>query len=187
MNLARIEAAYRAIRYVSLLVDDARKAEGRAGDAELTYGTTAPRLAAKILRLARVSGGDVFYDLGCGLGVPTVVAATLCARATGIDVLPQLIEKARAVAAELQLANARFVAGDLRQADLSDGTIFYSYSTCLSAETRAGMAERIAQARAGARIVTVTHALEHPRIELVKKLRLRWGAVPHTVYVHVRR
>ena len=80
------------------------------------------------------------------------------------NVLRPLIARARAVARELKLRNAKFIAGDLRKADLSDGTLFYSYCTCLSAKTRAAMSRRIAKARPGARIVTVTHALEHPRI-----------------------
>lgn len=189
--LARVEAVereYRKITHQSLIVDDARKAEGRDGDVELTYGTTSPRLALRILREVLGCGpGDVFYDLGCGLGVPTVVAALVCARATGIDVLPQLLEHGRGVARTLNLSNARFVHGDLRAQDLGDGTAFYSYSTCLLPETRAAMAERIAQARPGARAVTVTHALDHPALERTAKLELRWGATPHSVFLHVRR
>jgi SAM-dependent methyltransferase len=181
VTLEDVEDAYRKIRYQTLLVAEARAAEGREGDPELTYGTTTPRLASQILDLAGAGPDDIFYDLGCGFGVPTIVAALRCKRATGIDVLPPLIARARDVAEELKLGNATFTVGDLRQADLSDGTVFYSYCTCLSGETRRAMADAIARARPGARIVTVTHALDHPRIELVEKTSLRWGAVSHSV------
>ena len=183
MKIEAIERAYRQIRYQSLLVDEARTAEGRADDPELTYGTTDPRLARKLLGLVKAGPEDVFYDLGCGLGVPVMVAATICKRATGIDVLNPLVERARGVAEELGLSNAKFLEGDLRTADLSDGTIFYSYCTCLLSATRDAMARQISRAEPGSRIVTVTHALDHPMIELVRKLSLSWGAVPHTVYV----
>src|SRR5258708_6159883 len=111
-RVAAIEGEYRKIPYQSLIVDDARKAQGRDGDSELTYGTTTARLALKILALLDAGPDDVFYDLGCGLGVPTNVASLLCRRATGIDVLPQLIEHARRVAEALELKNAKFIAGD---------------------------------------------------------------------------
>ena len=183
MTIEEIEDAYRKIPFQTLLVDEARKAAGRDGDPELTYGTTTPRLALKILRLLDAGPKDIFYDLGCGFGVPAIVAGTLCHRATGIDVLPPLIERARGVASDLGLGNVSFIAGDLRQADLRDGTIFYSYCTCFSPETRAVVAQKIAEAAPGARIVTVTHALDHPRIELVAKQSLRWGAVSHGVFL----
>ena len=181
-----MEREYRKIRYQSLIADDARKVEGRAGDSELTYGTTTPRLALRILDLLKAGPQDIFYDLGCGLGVPTIVAALICRRAMGIDLLPQLLEHAQGVAKALELRNAKFIAGDLRAQDLSDGTVFYSYSTCLSQETRDAMAEKIAAAKPGARIVTVTHSLRHPALELVEKVELRWGATPHGVFLHRR-
>jgi SAM-dependent methyltransferase len=186
-RVAEVESEYRKIRYQSLIVDDARRAQGREADPELTYGTTTARLALKILHLLDAGPEDVFYDLGCGLGVPTNVASLLCRRATGIDLLPQLIEHARRVAEALELSNARFITGDLRECDLSDGTVFYSYSTCLSPQTRAAIAESVSSAQPGARIVTVTHWLTHPSLELVKKTSLRWGATSHGVYLHTRR
>lgn len=183
MTIEDVEDAYRKIRYQTLLVAEARAAEGRHGDPELTYGTTTPRLASQLLDLAGAGPDDIFYDLGCGFGVPTIVAALRCKRAIGIDVLPPLIARAREVAEELKLGNASFIAGDLRHADLSDGTIFYSYCTCLSEPTRHAMADAIARARPGARILTVTHPLAHPRIEVVEKTSLEWGLVSHAVFL----
>jgi tRNA/tmRNA/rRNA uracil-C5-methylase (TrmA/RlmC/RlmD family) len=185
-RVAEVESEYRKIRYQSLIVDDARKAQGREGDPELTYGTTTARLALKILDLLEPGPEDVFYDLGCGLGVPTNIASLVCKRATGIDVLPQLIGHARQVAETLELSNAKFIVGDLREIDLSDGTVFYSYSTCLSAQTREVIAEAVSKAPPGARIVTVTHWLTHPSLELTRKTSLRWGATSHGVFLHER-
>lgn len=185
-RIREVEREYRRIRYQSLIVDDARRAQGLEGDDELTYGTTPPRLAFRILELLQAGPQDVFYDLGCGLGVPTIVAALFCKRATGIDVLPQLIDRARGVAKALKLRNTKFIAGDLRQQDVSAGTIFYSYSTCLSPQTLAAMAEKVSAARPGARIATVTHPLRHEKLEFVEKVSLRWGLTPHAIFLHKR-
>ncbi len=175
-RVKEVEHEYRKIRYQSLIVDEARKAQGREGDRELTYGTTTPRLALRILlEILHAGPGDIFYDLGCGLGVPTIVASLLCKRATGIDVLAPILDHPRQVATALKLRNAKFIAGDFREQDFSDGTAFYSYSTCFSPETRALLAEKVSAAKAGARIATVTHPLRHPKLEFVEKVTLRWG------------
>ena len=182
-----MEREFRKIRYQSLIVDDARRAAGRDGDRELTYGTTTPRLATRILLdILRVEPEDVFYDLGCGLGAPTLVAALYCKRATGIDILP-ILDHPRGAARKLGLRNAKFISGDFRAQDFRDGTAFYSYSTCFSAQTRAALAEKLCETRPGTRIATVTHALKHPGLEFIDKITLRWGLTPHAVFLHLRR
>jgi len=60
-RLRQIEAEYWKIQYPHLVVDEARKAAGRAGDSELTYGTTSPSLAVALLALAG-AGKDIFAE-----------------------------------------------------------------------------------------------------------------------------
>lgn len=186
-RLQQIEEEYWKIQYPHLVVDDARKAAGRPGDPELTYGTTSPALAVELLALAGAGQDDVFYDLGCGLGVPTLVAAVICRRAVGIEILPELIETGRSIAAALGLTNASFQVADLKTADLSDATVVYSYSTCLGPRTREQLAVRAALTRPGTRILTVTHPLEHEALELRSTQELSWEGSARTVYLHLRR
>ena len=76
---------------------------------------------------AEVSVDDVFIDLGCGAGkVVLTVAALTGARARGIEIQSVLVERARMVAARLEI-DAEFVLGDARDAKLEDGTVFYLY------------------------------------------------------------
>jgi len=86
-RLEEINAEYRKILYPFLLVDDARRAAGRAGDPEMVYGTTPASLVLQLLDFANATAEDIFYDCGCGLGVPTIVAAHFCKKAIGIEIL----------------------------------------------------------------------------------------------------
>lgn len=75
---------------------------------------------AEALREASVGPGDVFIDLGSGLGKVVRAALETGARARGIEIDPGLAAKARALGGET-------VCADCREADISDGTVFYLY------------------------------------------------------------
>ena len=186
-RLEQIEAEYRKIAYPFLLVDEARRAAGREGDPEMVYGTTPASAVLQLLEFATATSEDIFYDLGCGLGVPTVVAAHFCKRSIGIEILPEVAQRAREVAEGLQLANATFEVTDFKRADLSEGTFIYCYSTCLAAQSRAELAEGISKTRAGTRVLTVTHNLEHASLEMKESREMNWEGSRRTVYLHVRR
>ena len=51
--------------------------------------------AARLVRHAGVKQGVRVLDVGCGTGVVAITAARLGARVTGIDLTPQLLERAR--------------------------------------------------------------------------------------------
>jgi SAM-dependent methyltransferase len=70
---------------------------------------------------------DVLVDLGSGLGKVVLLAALLTgATARGIELQPELVDRARACAARLGV-DVRFSAGDVRDAHLDDGTVFFLY------------------------------------------------------------
>ena len=186
-RLEQIHAEYRKIAYPFLLVDEARKAAGRQGDPEMVYGTTPAQTVLDLLDFGEARPDDIFYDLGCGLGMPTIVAAHFCRRAVGIEILPEVAEKAREVAQGLQLQNAEFELTDFKSADLSAGTLIYCYSTCLRAQSRAEVAAGVSRAQPGTRVLTVTHDLEHPSLEKKGTRELSWEGSRRTVYLHVRR
>ncbi|HET9250710.1 MAG TPA: class I SAM-dependent methyltransferase [Candidatus Eisenbacteria bacterium] len=67
--------------------------QGWAHFAPLETWTTPP--AAKLVRHARVAPGTCVLDVGCGTGVVAITAARRGARATGLDLTPELLERAR--------------------------------------------------------------------------------------------
>jgi SAM-dependent methyltransferase len=72
---------------------------------------------------------DVFYDLGSGLGqVPILVNLLTGVRAVGVEYQPSYCAYARQRAASLGLPEVVFINQDVREVDLSTGTVFYLFT-----------------------------------------------------------
>lgn len=75
-----------------------------------------------------ITPDDVLVDLGAGLGKVAMAVHLLSgARTRGIELLPELVAEATAIAGRLGLEDVTFVSGDARDADLSDATVFFLY------------------------------------------------------------
>ena len=96
---------------------------------EVPYLATSHEVAAEMLRLAGVTERDVVYDLGCGDGRIVIMAAQdHHARGVGIDVNPDLIQRARVTADRSGVsASVRFQVDDLFETDLHDATVVALY------------------------------------------------------------
>ncbi|WP_141452660.1 hypothetical protein [Pseudoxanthomonas sp. z9] len=93
------------------------------------YQPTPARHLLALLRRLDLRESDVLIDLGSGLGhLPLLTAILTPARAIGIEVEAAYVANARRSADTLALDRIRFLAGDVRTADLSTGTVFYLYS-----------------------------------------------------------
>jgi len=68
-------------------------------------------VAGRLVKFARVRSGQKVLDVACGTGVAAITAARLGAQVNGIDLTPELLERARYNA---QVAN---VAIDLREGE----------------------------------------------------------------------
>jgi SAM-dependent methyltransferase len=82
----------------------------------------------KLLRLARASKGDVFYDLGCGRGQLCIVAVAEFGvkRAVGIELHKGRAAKAARRAEEMGLSDRIEIRNeDFLESDLRDATIAY--------------------------------------------------------------
>jgi hypothetical protein len=93
------------------------------------YQPTPVRHILHLIAAAMVAEGDVFVDLGSGLGhVPLLVSMITGAQSLGIERQAAYVVSARECAQSLQLSRVQFIAQDARDADLSRGTVFYLYS-----------------------------------------------------------
>ena len=93
------------------------------------YVPTPLDVVHRMLELAKVTKDDVVYDLGCGDGRIVVAAAKrLGARGVGIDIDPQRITEADALARREGISDrVTFILGDLFRADFSDATVVMLY------------------------------------------------------------
>jgi arsenite methyltransferase len=68
--------------------------------------------------LGRLAQGERVLDLGSGAGTDSLIAAQMVGgqgSVTGIDMTPEMLEKARAAAAEMGATNVEFVEGEVER------------------------------------------------------------------------
>jgi len=102
--------------------------EGREPEM-IYYQPTPARIIFELVEIARLGQEDLFYDLGSGLGqVPILVNLLSGATARGIEFEPAYCNYASLCAADLNLSFVEFINADARQANYSEGTVFFMYT-----------------------------------------------------------
>ncbi len=90
---------------------------------------TPARIVLELIEEANITKDDVFYDLGSGLGqVPILVGLLTGAKTKGIEFEAAYCDYAQQSARRLNLSHVEFVNLGARDADYSDGTIFFMYT-----------------------------------------------------------
>jgi hypothetical protein len=93
------------------------------------YQPTPARIILELADQAHLAPGDLLVDIGSGLGlVPILMHLLTGAHALGVEVEPAYVDYARDRAADLDLADLRFVCSDARQADYAEGAVFFLYT-----------------------------------------------------------
>ena len=93
------------------------------------YVPTPPTVVEAMLKLAGVGPADYVIDLGSGDGRIVLMAATkFNARGKGVDIDPDLVERANASARKLGVADrAKFEVRDVLKADIGRATVMTLY------------------------------------------------------------
>ena len=98
------------------------------GDANLGLGCGNPQA------IADLSPGETVLDLGSGAGFDCFLAADAVGptgRVVGVDMTPEMVEKARANAAENDAANVDFRLGEIEHLPVADATVDVVISNCV--------------------------------------------------------
>src|SRR4029077_2842521 len=89
------------------------------------FSTAAPIASEAALRMiidaAKPGPDDTVLDVACGGGIVVCAFAPHLRDATGIDVTPAMLERARALAAERGLANVTWQEGEVERLPYPDG------------------------------------------------------------------
>jgi trans-aconitate methyltransferase len=121
---------------------------------DIHFAATPVPVADAMLRLAGVTPRDVVYDLGSGDGRIVMLAAQKYgARAVGIEIDAHLVETARQIARDGEVADrATFIQGDFFAADISAATVVTMW---LNESVNARLEPKLrSELRPGARIVS---------------------------------
>jgi SAM-dependent methyltransferase len=84
--------------------------------------------------LAGLQKGEIVVDLGCGAGIDVFLAARRVGptgRAIGIDMTPEMLERALNNAARIGLTNVEFLLGQLEKLPLPDAYVDCVISNCV--------------------------------------------------------
>jgi len=93
------------------------------------YQKTPARIVFELVENVSFMEGDVFFDLGAGLGQVVILVNLLTGvKAKGIEFEPAFYDYARELATELNLSDVTFLNMDAREADYSEGTIFFMFT-----------------------------------------------------------
>jgi ubiquinone/menaquinone biosynthesis C-methylase UbiE len=111
-------------------------------------------VAKKMLDLSKIRSGEVLYDLGCGDGRLIILAAKEAgARATGVELREDLIERARTEIKRLNLeGKVNVIQGNFFDVPISEADVVTLYLTSSANERLRPKLE--AELKQGARVVS---------------------------------
>ena len=131
----------------------------------------------RMLDFAQVTSRDFVVDLGSGDGRTVIAAARRGARALGVEFNVQLVEHSRRLAREAGIGDrARFVQGDLFDADLSQATVI---SLFLLEEMNIKLRPKLLGLKPGTRVVSNTFAMGNWRADDSAKVTVKQGCTAY--------
>lgn len=114
--------------FIAFLAVTSVQAFAQKPNLDVPYVPTKQPVVDAMLNLAKVSKGDIHYDLGCGDGRIVVSAAKRGAIATGVDIDPQRIKEANENAKIAGVTDkVTFIEGNLFDLDFSKATVLTLY------------------------------------------------------------
>lgn len=145
----------------------------------VAYQKTPVRIIFDMVSKIPFGKGDVFVDLGSGLGQVAILFYLLTGiPAIGIEFEPAFCAYARDCLAALHLSEVSFVNADARKADYSKGTIFFMY-TPFKGEMLQDVLNRLRTETLTRKITVITYGPCTDHVALQSWLKFTAPAVAH--------
>jgi len=145
----------------------------------IRYQPTPASVILELIDQVKLSKGDVFYDLGSGLGkVVGLVNLLTGVRCVGIEYQTTYCAYAREMASILGLKNTTFINADAKDADYSRGTVFFMFNPFGGRIFDAVMVKLLKQAQ-HRRITVCSYGPSTPSLAALPWLELRDPAMIH--------
>lgn len=154
------------------------------GSPDAAFVPTPQDVVERMLELAKVTKGDIVYDLGSGDGrIPVTASKKYGCASVGYEIESELLKLSREKAREAKVDFlVTLVDKDLFTADLSRATVVTLY---LGTSNNARLLPKLRELKAGARIVSHMHLLgaDGPKPDLTVQMTSTEDGSTHTIHV----
>ncbi|MFZ5855287.1 MAG: arsenite methyltransferase [Chloroflexota bacterium] len=158
------------------------------GESAVSYGCGDP------ITLATLKAGQVVLDLGSGAGLDCFFAAKqvgATGRVIGVDMTPEMLDRARSSAKRLNLSNVEFRQGYIEDLPVESNTVDVVISNCvinLSPDKSKVFAETFRVLKSGGKLAVSDIVTDGPLPDVVKQSLSAWagcvaGAVEANEYI----
>ena len=156
---------------------------------QFTYGEIDFIWLIPLLEICEIRPGEVFWDLGCGVGKCLIGAALLypeLREVKGVELLESLYTACEECVRRVEGDRLRVLHGDIVGVDWRDGDVVYVSSLCFPESLLREIEEKMRRLKAGSRILSLKAFLPPPEFHLVRtcKVTMSWG--PTSIYLYKR-
>ncbi len=144
---------------------------------------TPPDVVEKMLAVAKITTGDLLYDLGCGDGrIVIAAAAKYGCRAVGFDIDARKVQQSKENVQREGLADrVRIEHQDIFKLDLRAATVVTLY---LLPEMNNQLVPQLEKMKDGSRIVCHEFPLQHYQHDSFMTVKSQQDGVPRDVYLY---
>lgn len=165
----------------------------KTSDKKFTFGEIDFDNFIDLIEKINPAENDIFYDLGSGLGKPSLAVslAFKIKKAIGFEILPSLLEQSKKISQKAKLLvpdlnEIEFKNENFFEVDFSDGTIIF-INVFLDNKAMEKLEEKLLKLKKGAKIIIIVNELKNKNFKLLEKgiTLMAWGPVIYRIYEKV--